>query len=55
MTRSFEWDAEKSKSNLEKHGIDFETATNLWNDPKSVEVMAKKIKGESRFGVIGML
>lgn len=55
MTRSFEWDSEKSKSNLEKHGIDFETATAVWNDPNSVEVEAKRIKGESRFGIIGMI
>ncbi len=54
MARSFEWDAAKSKLNLEKHGIDFETATTVWEDLNSVEVVAKKIKGESRHGIIGM-
>jgi hypothetical protein len=31
--REFEWDAAKSASNFEKHGIDFETAKVLWDDP----------------------
>jgi hypothetical protein len=28
----FEFDAAKSKANLAKHGIDFETAQDLWRD-----------------------
>jgi uncharacterized DUF497 family protein len=30
----FEWDDQKSISNKEKHGIDFDTAKNLWFDEK---------------------
>jgi hypothetical protein len=28
----FEWDEDKSRINKAKHGIDFETARNLWLD-----------------------
>ena len=35
---SFEWDPEKSKTNEEKHGIDFETAKILWSDDNRVEI-----------------
>jgi uncharacterized DUF497 family protein len=35
---NFEWDAQKSISNKEKHGIDFDAAKNLWLDDKRVEI-----------------
>jgi uncharacterized DUF497 family protein len=38
MKRVFEYDVNKSASNLEKHGIDFEEAKALWNDEKKVTV-----------------
>jgi uncharacterized DUF497 family protein len=34
----FEWDIQKSLTNQEKHGIDFETAKSLWIDEKRVEI-----------------
>jgi uncharacterized DUF497 family protein len=34
----FEWDEQKSHANNAKHGIDFETATQLWNDGGRVEI-----------------
>ncbi len=30
---SFEYDKNKSKQNLAKHGIDFDVARSLWDDP----------------------
>lgn len=39
----FEYDPSKSQANLEKHGIDFEDAQELWQDPDTVEVDAKTI------------
>lgn len=48
----FEFDAEKSRSNLEKHGIDFAEVQRLWEDPKRVEVPAKT-QDEPRTIVIG--
>ena len=32
----FEYDQNKSKSNKEKHGFDFEEAKELWNDQKAI-------------------
>ncbi|MDP2277849.1 MAG: BrnT family toxin [Nitrospirota bacterium] len=36
----FEWDAAKSRANRDKHGIDFETARNLWLDEDRIEIDA---------------
>ena len=36
----FEWDAKKSSANKIKHGIDFETAKNIWLDKNRVEIHA---------------
>jgi hypothetical protein len=35
---NFEYDEQKSISNLSKHGIDFETAQKLWMDELHIEV-----------------
>ena len=51
---SFEFDAEKSNSNREKHGIDFVEAQGLWNDPMLLEIPAKT-EDEPRFLVIGQI
>jgi uncharacterized protein len=34
----FEWNARKSISNKEKHGITFDAAESLWFDGKRVEI-----------------
>ena len=36
----FEWDDVKSKANREKHGIDFESAEELWLDEDRIEIEA---------------
>ena len=50
----FEFDDDKSKANLEKHGIDFEAAQQLWQDPELLEIQAKT-EGEQRFLIIGRI
>ena len=37
----FEFDDGKSKSNFDKHGIDFYSAKELWKDPDILEIQAK--------------
>ena len=37
----FEYDLDKSAGNKRKHGIDFEEAQTLWDDPDLVEIPAK--------------
>lgn len=34
----FEWDEKKSGINLSKHGIDFNTATELWDDEDRIQI-----------------
>ena len=50
---SFEYDENKSKQNLAKHGIDFDVAQSLWDDPRVLELPSKKETAEIRFLVIG--
>jgi len=50
----FEFDENKSQSNLEKHGIDFVAAQLLWDDPDLLEIPAKTVD-EPRALIIGMI
>ena len=47
-----EFDPNKSPSNKAKHGIDFEEAQELWNDPHLLEIEARSTD-EPRFLLIG--
>ena len=38
MALNFEWDANKAKSNLGKHGISFEEASTIFGDPRSLTI-----------------
>lgn len=51
---AFEYDPEKSASNKVKHGIDFDEAKVLWDDPERVKIQAKNLD-EERSLVIGMI
>lgn len=50
----FEFDEAKSQANLDKHGIDFVAAQELWSDPYLLEVRAKT-EDEPRFLLIGKI
>jgi uncharacterized DUF497 family protein len=50
----FEYDPNKSRRNLEKHGIDFEEAQALWDDPDLLEIPARTVD-EPRFLVVGRI
>lgn len=50
----FEYDLNKSVSNKSKHGIDFEEAQLIWEDPALVEIPAKTAD-EPRFLIIGII
>ena len=51
---NFEFNSNKTESNRHKHGIDFEQAQALWNDPLLLEIPAK-LEDEPRFLVIGII
>ncbi|MBE9111206.1 BrnT family toxin [Nodosilinea sp. LEGE 07298] len=50
----FEYDPNKSQSNLAKHGIDFETAKLLWQDQYRIDLQATSAV-EPRFLVVGKI
>lgn len=50
----FEFDPAKSAANLEKHGIDFTQAQQLWQDIARVEIPARTVD-EPRWLVIGRI
>jgi hypothetical protein len=50
----FEYDENKSQSNLAKHGINFIEAQKLWDDPNLLEIPAKT-QDEQRFMVVGKI
>ncbi|MGH8256002.1 MAG: BrnT family toxin [Steroidobacteraceae bacterium] len=51
---NFEFDPDKSASNKQKHGIDFDEAKTLWNDPDLIEIPARVVD-EPRWVVIGLM
>jgi uncharacterized DUF497 family protein len=50
----FEYDNNKSQSNLVKHGIDFVEAQKLWEDPDFLEIPTRT-QDELRFLVIATI
>jgi len=50
----FEYDKLKSKVNKDKHGIDFDEAQQLWNDPERIEIPTKFLD-EPRYVMIGKI
>ncbi len=50
----FEYDDAKSAANKSKHGIDFEEAKQLWEDPVRVEAPAR-VTDEPRWLVVGTM
>lgn len=61
MTRRYEregiqleWDDDKALSNLEKHGVSFETACDVFFDPFVVTLERQEAEGEVRSVIVGM-
>jgi uncharacterized protein len=50
----FEYNPEKSNSNLQKHGIDFEQAQMLWQD-KNLLILVSRFPDEQRYLAIGQI
>ncbi len=52
----FEWDEDKALLNLTKHGIRFEAAAGVFDDPQRlVEADTRRDYGEPRFNVVGVV
>jgi uncharacterized DUF497 family protein len=50
--KKYIWHEEKRNSNLDKHGIDFEDAKIIFDDPLKIERRSDR-NGEERYQVIG--
>jgi hypothetical protein len=51
----FEWDDDKARQNLRKHGVSFEQATQAFRDPMGVEwIDDSEAHGEERTILLGM-
>lgn len=51
----FEWDQEKAQSNLVKHGVSFEEAQTVFDDPLYVDFYdPDHSENENRYIIIGM-
>lgn len=52
----FEWDSEKEKLNIAKHGIDFKTASRVFFDENRIEMYDEAHSDyEDRYITIGMI
>lgn len=51
----FTWDEHKNRVNQRKHGISFETAISVFDDPFHVSRQDREKDGEARWQTIGMI
>jgi uncharacterized DUF497 family protein len=52
---NFEWDRKKAARNLRDHGVSFEEATRVFNDPLSLDdIDDREDYGEERSNMIGV-
>jgi len=51
----FEWDEEKNRINSEKHGLDFEDASRVFESPMLEDIDDRENYGEERWIGIGSL
>lgn len=49
------WDAAKNRENQKKHGISFEDAKAVFQDPDRIEVLDDRDYGEERWVAIGTI
>ena len=55
MQRYFEWDDHKADLNFRKHGIRFEDAARVFDDPLALSVQDRIEHGEQRWQTLGMV
>lgn len=55
MYRKFEWDENKNVINRNKHGVDFQTASFVFDDPNFLSEQDRVVDGEERWQTIGMV
>jgi uncharacterized DUF497 family protein len=51
----FEWHEAKNRKNIKKHGISFETAVLVFEDPDQVSFQDRIVNGEARWQTFGVI
>jgi uncharacterized DUF497 family protein len=51
----FAWDEHKNRINQRKHGISFETAARVFDDPHAISYPDRVINGEERWHAVGLV
>ena len=51
----FEWDPAKDARNQTKHGVAFEVAERVWNDPDHILLFDRKENEQERWHAIGLV
>jgi uncharacterized DUF497 family protein len=49
----FEWDENKNRENRKKHGVSFEIAMEVFDDPFSLTSQDRMVEGEERLWTLG--
>jgi uncharacterized DUF497 family protein len=52
---NFEWDEAKSRLNLAKHGISFENAKRVFEDPHALSYQDREVDREERWQTMGLI
>jgi uncharacterized DUF497 family protein len=53
VTRRFDWDPGKAASNFRKHGIHFQDAIDVFDDPFAISLQDRIVDGEQRWQTVG--
>ncbi len=53
-TMVFAWDENKDRINRRKHGVSFEAAARIFEDPNAVSYVDRVVDGEERWHTIGL-
>lgn len=51
----FEWDERKNRRNMGKHGVSFEAARLVFDDPHALSLLDCVVEGEERWQTLGMV
>jgi uncharacterized protein len=51
----FEWDPRKDKANRKKHGVSFELAQRVFDDPNHMSIQDRHERGEERWQTLGLI
>jgi len=51
---TFVWDENKSRINRRKHGVSFEAAVRVFEDPAAVSYVERVVAGQERWHTIGL-